>query len=88
MSLAAQIKPELLKMSDDSLDDIARQIIEKWSDTPKAIEILHALDMCVNGALATGTITYALQMVYDEALKAEGIAHSDCVKHAFWREKK
>ena len=72
---------------DRELDASMHPLIQKWSDPPKAIEVLEVLDHCIHGALASGFVITLLQIVYDIACKEEGVTHDDVVKNATWRDR-
>ena len=77
----------LLKAPDSQLDASMKPLIEKWSDPPKAIEILEVLDHCIHGSLASGFLVAALQAVYASTLKAEGTTHEALLPRATWRNR-
>ena len=86
------MRAQLLKAPKDSssgrgpLDDVAIQDIEKWSEHPKAIEILHTLDICAYGGLASGMMMQIMQMMLNECLKIENISYDELLKDASWRK--
>lgn len=75
----------LLEFSNRELDASMKPLIQKWSDPPKAIEILKVLDHCINGSLASGFVVAALQASYAAALKAESTTHEALLPLATWR---
>jgi hypothetical protein len=75
----------LLGSSNTQLDALMKPLVRKWSDPPKAIEILEVLDYCIRGSLASGFIVATLQVVYDSALKTEGTTHEALLPLATWR---
>lgn len=78
-------KSILLRLSDRELDARVRPLIERWDEPPTALQILEPLDLCINGALASGFVVAALQALYDVACKREGTTHENVVKDATWR---
>lgn len=76
----------LLEGSDDMLDPSMKTLIRKWSDPPKAIEVLEVLDHCVHGSLCTGIVMTVLNVIYEKACKDEGVTNEDVVKLAVWRK--
>jgi hypothetical protein len=80
------MKEILLQAPDNQLDASMHPLISKWSDPPKAIEILEVLDKCIFGSLASGIIVSFLQIIYNDACKSENISNEDVVKLATWRE--
>ena len=78
-------KKLLLTAPDGQLDASMRPLIEKWDSPAKAIQVLEVLDHCVHASLASGFTVRLLQMLYDAALKNEGVTHEDVAKLATWR---
>ncbi len=76
----------LLQAPDTQLGAGMRPLIEKWSETPTAIQILEVLDHCIHGSLASGFVVTLLQTLYDDACKHEGTSHEELLKHATWRQ--
>lgn len=75
----------LLACPDSQIDAIARELVEKWSDPPKALQILEVLDLCIYGGLASGLVVRTLQVMYDATCKQEGVTHEQLVPLATWR---
>lgn len=80
-----EIIDQLKEAPESQLDRSMLPLICRWSDPPKAIEVLEVIDKCVHGGLASGFAMQVLQVVYDTALRDEGKKHSDVVKDAVWR---
>ena len=80
-----EIVEQLKQAPEGQLDPSMKPLVEKWSDPPKAVEVLEVLDKCVHGSLASSFIMQLLQVVYDDALHTEGRKHFDVVKEATWR---
>ncbi len=80
------IKALLQEAPDHLLDRTMQPLIAKWSNPPKAIEILEVLDHCVHGALAASLIIQCLQANYHAALQQEGTTHEETIKQAHWRQ--
>jgi hypothetical protein len=59
--------------------------IKKWSDVPKAIEVLQVLDLCIFSSLGSDFAIRLLQLVYDSALEIENIVHEEVLINAHWR---
>lgn len=76
----------LLQLSDNQLDASMKPLIEKWSGTPTAVQILEVLDHCIHASLASGFVVTVLQALYDDACKNEGTTHEVVVKNATWRQ--
>lgn len=70
------------------LDDVAREMIKKWSEPPKAIEVLEVLDKCIFTSLASDFVVTLLQIVYELACKNENTSHDILVQSAVWRNEK
>lgn len=59
--------------------------VRAWSDPPKAVEILEVLDLCINGALASGVVIGLLRLGYQQACATEGVTHAQLLPLATWR---
>ena len=80
---------DALKSAPDlQLDSRMQPYIAKWGDPPKAIQVLEVLDYCVHGALASGIVMRILEMILDDAIKAEGTTYEAVVAQATWRTEK
>ena len=79
------IQEVLLAAPVGQMDESLKVLIRKWSDPPKALEILEVLDLAIHGALASGVAVKTLQIIYDVALKEEGLTHEGLVPQATWR---
>lgn len=76
----------LLESPDTQLDASMKPLIEKWSDPPKAVQILEVLDRCIFSSLASGFIVKVFQMAYADALVTEKTTHDELLKLATWRD--
>jgi len=83
----SELAKMLLEAPDSQLDAAMKPYIEKWSDPPKAIQILEVLDHCIHGSLANDLVIKALQLFYDQACKVEGVTHAALVPQAVWRNR-
>lgn len=72
----------LLEAPDTQLDASMKPLIEKWSDPPRALEVLEVLDHCIYGSLARGFAVRVLTMMYDLACENEGMNHTEVIKGA------
>lgn len=61
--------------------------IKKWSDPPRAIEVLETLDKIVYGSLCAPMIQMLYEKLLDEQIEAEGTTMEDLIKLATWRDK-
>lgn len=77
----------LLEAPDSMLDASMKPYMRKWSEPPKAIQVLEVVDYCIHGSLASGAALAALQVLYEQRCKAEGTTHDEVVKGATWRDK-
>lgn len=75
----------LLEAPDNQLDEQAKVFIRQWDEVPTALQILKVLDICVHAALASSFAMSVLNVMYENALKAEGKKHEDLVPLATWR---
>lgn len=80
------MKTTLLDSPDSQLDNSVEPLIEKWSDPPKAIEVLEVLDKYVRYSLSSGMVVALFQLEYEAALKRENKSHDEVVKCATWRD--
>ena len=81
-----ELKNLLLEAPEGHLDKVALESIREWDDeSPKAIQILKTLDMCVHSGLSSGFVVGVLeQMLYYYRTK-EKISHEELLKEATWR---
>lgn len=82
---ADQMVAILLDAPESQLDKAMRPIIRKWSNPPKAVQVLEVLDQCVHGALASQVVMIAVQKLYEDACRHENTTHEEVVKQATWR---
>jgi len=75
----------LLEAPDNQLDEQAKVFIKQWDEVPTALQILKVLDICVYAALASSFTMSVLNVMYENALRAEGKKHEDLVSLATWR---
>lgn len=85
--VVSDLKGALLGLPDAYLATGLRPLIECWSDPPKAIELLKAIDFAIHGAGASGFVLQGMQALYDVACQREGVSHDDVAKLATWRDK-
>lgn len=76
----------LLTAPETQLDGSMKPLIAAWSVPPTPLEILHVLDQCVYGSLASTMIMRPLNMAYDDALQRTGETHDQMVALAAWRQ--
>lgn len=83
-----EIAKLLLEASDNMLDACMKPYIEKWSDPPKAVELLEVLDRCIFSALASSVVIITLETLYKDALVNENLTHEFVAEtQATWRGK-
>lgn len=75
----------LLNAPDSQLDASMFPLIRKWSNPPRAIEILEVVDWCIHSSLASGFVLKILQIQLETTMKQEGVTHEELVKLATWR---
>jgi hypothetical protein len=82
------ILPEIAKGSEREISSALVEDMRKWSDPPKALEILYSLDINAYGALSSPFVTRILNMLLEEAQKAEGVTYQElCTRaEAMWRK--
>lgn len=74
-------------MSDREIDPAMHPLLKKWDEPPTAVQVLEVLDECIHGALASGFVVKALQVIYEMACQRENKSHEDIVKLATWRDR-
>lgn len=80
-----ELKELLLQAPDGQLDKGIKPLIEKWSEPPKALEVLEVLDQCVHGGLASPFTMMVIENIMNEAIKTENTKYEEVVKQATWR---
>ena len=85
--MSNDIQEALLKAPDSQLDPSVKPMIQKWKNPPTAIQILEVLDFCIHGSEASGFVVGLLQMMYNQACKAENTTHEQVVLGAHWRNR-
>jgi hypothetical protein len=77
---------ELLLMAPESqLNQSARDSINEWTESPRAIQILKTLDICVHGGLASSFVISVLEQMLIVSCKEENTTYEEVVKEATWR---
>ena len=59
-----------------------------WSKPPKAIEMLHTLNQCVQGGLASGLAVKVLQVLLDDQMLAEKVTRDQLLQQVVGRRTK
>lgn len=80
-----EIKQMLLLAPDSELDSCMFPLIEKWDDTPTAIQVMEVLDYCVHSGLASGFVITLLETMVENAIKEENITREQLIEKAVWR---
>jgi hypothetical protein len=86
MTLAAEMLPNLLALSDSQIDPSLRAQFVAWSDPPTALEILRSLDYCIHGSLGSGFVVKLLELLLDDTIKHEQTTYEAVVARATWRD--
>jgi hypothetical protein len=82
------LKDLLLEAPDGHLDKVAVDSIREWEEpTPKAIQILKTLDMCVHAGLSSGFVIGVLEQILYYFMSKEKKTYEELTKEATWREK-
>lgn len=81
-----ELKQLLLQAPDSELDSCMFPLIEKWNDTPTAIQVMEVLDHCVHSALASGFVIALLETMVETALKEENLTRDQLIEKAIWRQ--
>lgn len=79
------LKTLLLSAPEDQMDPSLKPIIEKWTETPTALNILELLDAAVHGGAASGFVVQALQGFLEVAIVNENTTYDAVVAQAYWR---
>jgi len=77
----------LLNAPDTQLDRSMVELVKRWSDPPKAIEILEVLDKTIYSSLASDMVVTTLRIAYESACKSEGVTHHEMAVRAHWRNR-
>lgn len=80
-----EMKQLLLEAPEGHIAEPALELIIKWDDEPKAIQVLETLDACVQGGLSSGFVIGVLEAVLNSALEKEGMTYEDLIAQAIWR---
>lgn len=78
----------LLRAPESELNKKARNSVLAWSKPPKAIEVLHTLNQCVQGRLASGLAVKVLQVLLDDQMLAEKVTRDELLEQNVWRKAK
>lgn len=81
----AELQDLLVNAPEHQLDQPIRDIISKWDNPPKPIQVLEALDKCIFCGASTDFVVEVLYAVYDESLKIAGTTNEEVEKQALWR---
>lgn len=79
------LKMLLLKAPDTQLDHSLFPLIEKWDDTPKAIQVLEVLDKCIFYGAASGFTVSVLEELLRITMKLENVTLEQLEPLAVWR---
>lgn len=85
--MAGNMKEAFLSAPPDMMDREIREIIERWDDDTKSIQVLETIDMAIHHSSASGLTVSLLQKYYGTLLQKEGKTHEDNVPLATWRNK-
>lgn len=88
--MAHQIVDLLLQCPVDSrlMEPSLVNDIKKWSDPPRAIEVLETLDKIVHCGLCAPMIHMLYEKLLEEQMESEGTTLPELTKLATWRDKK
>lgn len=79
------MKDSLLKAPDSQIDKPLKEIISRWSEPPKSIEVLEALDNCVRYSSGSGFVVDVLRFVLENSIRRENTTFDAVVSQATWR---
>lgn len=80
------LKEILLQALESQLDPSVQNLIQSWDDTPKAIQVLEALDQCVRYSSGSGFVVIFLHYILEDSIKQENTTYEEIVKLATWRQ--
>jgi len=69
----------------EGFDELAKAEILKWSSPPTALNILHTLDVCAYGGLASGFLMRIMNLMLKEAIQQENTTYENVSNSAAWR---
>jgi hypothetical protein len=75
----------LLIAPDSQLDASMKELIKKWDEVPKAIQILEVLDVSCQSSLASDFIMTIMDGLLHDAIKNENTTMEEIIKLARWR---
>lgn len=76
----------LRKAPADHLDPEIVAFINSWSDQPKAIDVLRALDEAVFSGGASPLALHVLEQILQDAMIRDGKTYKQLTNMAMWRE--
>lgn len=80
------IRELLLSAPQSQLSKHARALVFRWSEPPKAVEVLEVLDKCVHFAWSSGFVVTMLELELNEAMRREGTTLEALENDAVWRD--
>ena len=80
-----ELKQLMLEAPEGHIATVAMDTIKEWDETPKAIQVLKTLDMCVHSGLTSGFATWALESILNICMEQEKTTFEEVVKNATWR---
>lgn len=87
MSEKTTLKQMLLTAPDGQLDASMFPLIEKWDESPTALQLLEVIDNCIYAGLASGFVVSMLQSLYEIARDNEGKTREQIEELAVWRQR-
>jgi len=79
------MKDLLLQAPDSPIDAQLKNLIGKWSVTPKSIEVLESLDHCVRYSSGSDFVVSVLRAILEQSMKVENTDYDTVVSQATWR---
>jgi hypothetical protein len=79
------MKDLLLQAPDSQIDAQLKNLIGKWSETPKSIEVLESLDHCVRYSSGSDFVVSVLRAILEQSMKVENTDYDTVVSQATWR---
>jgi hypothetical protein len=79
------MKDLLLQAPDSQIDAQLKNLIGKWSEPPKSIEVLESLDHCVRYSSGSDFVVSVLRAILEQSMKVENTDYDTVVSQATWR---
>jgi len=80
------MKDLLLQAPDSQIDISLKNLISKWNEPPKSIEVLETIDHCVRYSSGSDFVVSVLNIILEQTMKDENTDFATVVGQATWRQ--